>query len=91
MTLSRIHLCGLAARYGADCYARNAPLLFDPGTDFYYSNFGLEQFALAMRGQRVGPYLYDRVLGKIGIARGVRDNEYRDVPYRRLTGLNFSK
>lgn len=68
-------------------------LRFDPGTDFTYSNFGLEQFALAMRnlsGERVGPYLYDRVLGRIGLPRGVRDHAYVDVPYRRAAGLNFS-
>ena len=37
-------------------------LLFDPGSDFNYSNFGMEQMALAMRnisGEMVGPYVYD--------------------------------
>ena len=40
-------------------------LKFEPGSDFNYSNYGLEQVALAMRnlsGERVGLYVYDRVL-----------------------------
>jgi CubicO group peptidase (beta-lactamase class C family) len=68
-------------------------LKFDPGSDFNYSNYGLEQFALAMRnlsGQRVGPYLYDRVLRHIGMSVGLRDNEYRDMPYADNRELNFS-
>jgi CubicO group peptidase (beta-lactamase class C family) len=68
-------------------------LLFEPGSDFYYSNFGLEQFALAMRnisGELVGPYIYDRVLAKIGLPRGVRDNRYSYIPYKQDAGLNFS-
>ncbi len=69
-------------------------LLFDPGTDFYYSNFGLEQFALAMRnitGEMVGPYLYDRVLSRMGFPRDVRDNRYRQIPYGKGIGFNFSE
>lgn len=68
-------------------------LLFDPGSDFYYSNFGLEQFALAMRnisGELVGPYVYDRVLGKIGLPREVRENRYTHLPYQKGVGFNFS-
>jgi hypothetical protein len=48
---------------------------FEPGHGFNYSNFGLEQMALAMRnttGEEVGPYVYDRVLGKIGMPIGLR-------------------
>lgn len=69
-------------------------LKFQPGTDFNYSNYGLEQLALAMRnlsGQEVGPYLYDRVLGHIGMPRGIRDNAYRDMPYADGRELNFSE
>lgn len=68
-------------------------LRFEPGTDYNYSNFGMEQFALAMRnisGEHVGPYVYDRVLGPIGMARGVRDNQYREMPYADDRELNFS-
>ena len=68
-------------------------LMFDPGADFNYSNFGLEQMALAMRnvsGEQVGPYVYDRVLGPIGMARGIRDTQYRDMPYADNRELNFS-
>ena len=68
-------------------------LKFEPGSDFNYSNYGLEQMALAMRnvsGERVGPYLYDRVLGPIGMPIGLRDNEYRDMPYFDGRELNFS-
>lgn len=59
-------------------------LLFEPGMDFRYSNFGLELFSLAIKnvsGQRTGPYLYDRVLGPIGLPAAVRDNQYTDIPY----------
>lgn len=68
-------------------------LLFEPGTDFNYSNFGLEQMALAMRnisGEEVGPYLYDRVLGEIGMSAGLRDNAYREMPYSDDRELNFA-
>lgn len=68
-------------------------LMFEPGSAFNYSNFGLEQVALAMReisGQEVGPYLYDRVLGPIGMPIGLRDNQYREMPYRDDDELNFS-
>ncbi|MGI9628943.1 MAG: serine hydrolase domain-containing protein [Longimicrobiales bacterium] len=68
-------------------------LKFEPGTDYTYSNYGLEQFALAMRnisGERVGPYVYDRVLGPIGMSPDLRDNEYRDMPYADERELNFA-
>ncbi len=68
-------------------------LRFEPGSDFTYSNFGLEQMALAMRnvsGEEVGPYVYDRVLGTIGMPREIRDNRYRDMPYADDRELNFS-
>jgi CubicO group peptidase (beta-lactamase class C family) len=58
-------------------------LSFDPGYGFKYSNFGMEQLTLAMRnisGEELGPYVYDRVLGKIGLPIGIRDNRYRHVP-----------
>jgi len=78
-------------------YFRGVPahhtLLFEPGNGFNYSNFGLEMMALAMRnitGERVGPYLYDRVLGKIGMPIGLRDNMYRDMVYNDPRELNFS-
>ena len=69
-------------------------LKFEPGADFNYSNYGLEQLALAMRntsGEAVGPYVYDRVLGPIGMARGLRDNQYRDMPYADNRELNFAE
>ena len=59
-------------------------LKFEPGSDFNYSNYGLEQMALAMRnisGQQVGPYVYDRVLRRIGMPQAIRDNQYKDMPY----------
>ena len=68
-------------------------LKFEPGYGFNYSNFGLEQMALAMRnisGEEVGPYLYDRVLGKIGVAQSIRDNQYKEMPYSDSRELNFS-
>jgi len=64
-------------------------LKFAPGTDFTYSNYGMEQFGLAMRnisGEQVGPYVYDRVLRHIGMPIGIRDNQYRAIP----DPLNFS-
>ena len=68
-------------------------LLFEPGHGFNYSNFGLEQMALAMRnisGEEVGPYAYDRVLRQIGMPLGLRDNQYREMPYNDPRELNFS-
>jgi CubicO group peptidase (beta-lactamase class C family) len=68
-------------------------LKFVPGSDFNYSNYGLEQMALAMRnitGEQVGPYLYDRVLLHIGMPTGIRDNGFRDMPYADNRELNFS-
>lgn len=68
-------------------------LMFDPGTGFNYSNYGLEMTALAMRdisGEMVGPYIYDRVLGKIGMDRRLRDNQYKHMVYNDPRELNFS-
>ena len=68
-------------------------LKFEPGSEFNYSNYGLEQTALAMRnisGEEVGPYLYDRVLRHIGMPIGIRDNQFRDMPYSDDRELNFS-
>lgn len=69
-------------------------LLFAPGTDYMYSNFGMEQFALAMRnisGKTLGEYTYDKVLGPIGMPVDLRDNQYRDMPYSDNRELNFSE
>jgi CubicO group peptidase (beta-lactamase class C family) len=68
-------------------------LAFKPGHGFKYSNFGLEQMALAMRnisGEEVGPYIYDRVLGEIGLPRGIRDNQYKDMVLNDPVNFNFS-
>ena len=68
-------------------------LLFEPGCGFNYSSFGLEQLALAMRnitGEEVGPYVYDRVLKQIGMPIGIRDNQFKEVPYRSEKKFNFS-
>ena len=68
-------------------------LLFEPGSDFNYSNFGLEQMALTMRnisGEEIGPYLYDRVLKEIGMSVGLRNHAYREMPYSNDQELNFS-
>jgi CubicO group peptidase (beta-lactamase class C family) len=68
-------------------------LLFEPGHGFNYSSFGLEQLALAMRNmtkEEVGPYVYDRVLKHIGIPIGIRDNQFKEVPYRSEKKFNFS-
>jgi CubicO group peptidase (beta-lactamase class C family) len=67
-------------------------LRFAPGSAFNYSNYGLEQVALAMRNisaQEVGPYVFDRVLGPIGMSRALRDNQYREMPYGDSRELNF--
>jgi len=64
-------------------------LKFEPGSEFTYSNYGMEQLGLAMRnisGEKVGPYVYDRVLRHIGMPIGIRDNQYRKIP----DPLNFS-
>ncbi|HAK54809.1 MAG: serine hydrolase [Vicinamibacterales bacterium] len=77
-----------------DGIADHHTLKFEPGTDFTYSNYGLEQMALAMRnvsGEAVGPYVYDRVLGPIGMDRGLRDTQYRDMPYADNRELNFAE
>ncbi len=79
--------------WGFEGIPAHQTLMFEPGADFNYSNFGLEQMALAMRnlsGEQVGPYVYDRVLGPIGMAREIRDNQYRDMPYADDRELNFS-
>jgi CubicO group peptidase (beta-lactamase class C family) len=68
-------------------------LLFEPGRGFNYSSFGLEQMALAMRnitGEEVGPYVYDRVLSEIGMPIGIRDNQFKEIPYRSNKKFNFS-
>ena len=59
-------------------------LMFEPGTAFNYSNYGLELMALAMKnmsGEEVGPYVYDRVLKAIGMPVGIRENRYTLMPY----------
>ena len=69
-------------------------LQFEPGSDYMYSNFGMEQFALAMRnitGQSLGEYTYDKVLGPIGMPIGLRNNQYRDMPYSDRRELNFAE
>jgi CubicO group peptidase (beta-lactamase class C family) len=69
-------------------------LKFEPGHGFNYSNFGLEQMALSMRnitGEEVGPYVYDRVLGKIGMPIELRDNQYKEMVYNDPRELNFSE
>lgn len=69
-------------------------LKFEPGSDYNYSNYGLEQMALAMRnvsGEQVGPYIYDRVLGEIGMPIGIRDTQFRDMPYADDRELNFAE
>ena len=68
-------------------------LKFEPGYSFKYSNFGLEQMALAMRNissEEVGPYVYDRVLGHIGLPQGLRDNQYKDMVLNDPVNYNFS-
>lgn len=68
-------------------------LLFKPGHGFNYSNFGLEQMALAMRnitGEMVGPYIYERVLAEIGMPVELKTNAYRDMVYNDPRELNFS-
>lgn len=68
-------------------------LLFEPGTGFNYSNFGLEQLALAMRnvsGMELGRYAWDRFLGEIGMPAELCDNFYREMPYVDDRELNYS-
>jgi CubicO group peptidase (beta-lactamase class C family) len=77
-----------------DDIASHHTLKFEPGTDFNYSNYGLEQTALAIRnisGEQVGPYLYDRVLRHLGMPIGIRNNRFRDMPYSDDKELNFSE
>lgn len=77
-----------------DGVAAHDTLLFEPGTDFMYSNFGMEQMALAIRNvanKDLGPYTYDKVLGPIGMPIGLRDNRYRDMPYSNSFELNFAE
>jgi len=79
--------------WGFDGVPSQHTLLFEPGHGFNYSNYGLEMMALAMRnmsGEEVGPYVYDRVLGPIGMPAGVRDNQYREMPYTDEKELNYS-
>ncbi len=73
--------------------ASHETLLFEPSSDFMYSNFGMEQMALAIRniaGKDLGPYTYDKVLGPIGMPIGLRNNRYRDMPYSDKMELNFA-
>jgi CubicO group peptidase (beta-lactamase class C family) len=68
-------------------------LMFEPGCGFNYSSFGLEQMALAMRnisGEEVGPYAYDRILKHIGMPIGIRNNQFKEVPYKSEKKFNFS-
>lgn len=68
-------------------------LLFEPGCGFNYSNFGLEQLALAMRnvsGVEVGRYAWERFLGEIGMPAELRDNFYGEMPYSDDRELNYS-
>ena len=68
-------------------------LIFDPGFGFNYSNFGLEQLALAMRnisGVEVGRYAWDRVLREIGMPTELGEDFYRDIPYTDDRELNYS-
>lgn len=77
-----------------DGIAAHHTLKFEPGSDFNYSNYGLEQMALAMRnmsGEEVGPYVYDRVLGRIGMPLGIRNNQFHDMPYSDGRELNFAE
>jgi CubicO group peptidase (beta-lactamase class C family) len=70
------------ANFQVDSHVR---LLFEPGTEFRYSNFGLELVSLAIKnvsGELTGPYVYDRVLGPIGLPLEVRENQYKDIPYK---------
>jgi CubicO group peptidase (beta-lactamase class C family) len=41
-------------------------------------------------GEEVGPYVYDRVLKHIGMPIGIRDNQFKEVPYRSEKKFNFS-
>lgn len=77
-----------------DGVAAHDTLLFEPGSDFMYSNFGMEQMALAMRnisGQDLGTYTYDKVLGPIGMPIGLRNNQYREMPYSNRFELNYAE
>jgi CubicO group peptidase (beta-lactamase class C family) len=68
-------------------------LLFQPGNGFNYSNYGMEQVALAMKnitGEELGPYIYDRVLKQIGIPIEIRDVRYREMPEMDGKALNYS-
>ena len=67
-------------------------LRFEPGSGFNYSSFGLELMALAMRnitGEMVGPYVYDRVLTHIGMPIGIRNNQFKEIPYKTSKKFNF--
>lgn len=68
-------------------------LLFEPGSNFNYSNYGLELLALAMRnisGEEIAPYLYKRVLEPSGFPSGIVENHYLHMPYTDEQELNFS-
>jgi CubicO group peptidase (beta-lactamase class C family) len=68
-------------------------LLFEPGNGFNYSNFGLEQLALAMRnisGLHVGHYTWNKILGEIGMPTELSQNFYLKMPYMDDRELNYS-
>ena len=68
-------------------------LLFEPGTGFNYSNYGMEQMSMAIRnytGEELGPYVYDRVLKHIGLPIEIRDERYREMPELDGKALNYS-
>jgi CubicO group peptidase (beta-lactamase class C family) len=68
-------------------------LLFEPGWGFNYSNFGLEQMALAMRNatvKEVGRYAWERYLKAIGMPEEMADGFYREMPYADDRELNYS-
>ena len=74
--------------------ASQKTLLFKPGEGFNYSNFGLEQLALAMRnltGEEIGPYTYERVLQHIGISSRIKDVRYKVMPDLDQKALNYSE
>lgn len=67
-------------------------LKFEPGTNFLYSNFGLELVSLAIKnisGELMGTYLYDRVLGPIGLPVELRDNQVKELTYIASKPMKF--
>jgi CubicO group peptidase (beta-lactamase class C family) len=79
--------------WGFDGVPAQRKLLFEPGQGFNYSNFGLEQMALAMRnisGVEVGRYAWDRFLRDIGMPKELGEGFYREMPYVDDREMNFS-